>query len=97
MAISPASGSPSQNGKEKENENMDWSPSSGAANCSASGLKRQDNDLIVIESVEAAAAFKHNFEVRYASGETRKTFANGEGVRLWSGQCPIIEKMAAPI
>jgi phosphatidylserine/phosphatidylglycerophosphate/cardiolipin synthase-like enzyme len=29
----------------------------GAANFSASGLKREDNDLIVIESVEAAAAF----------------------------------------
>jgi phosphatidylserine/phosphatidylglycerophosphate/cardiolipin synthase-like enzyme len=29
----------------------------GAANFSASGLKRQDNDLIVIESAEAAAAF----------------------------------------
>jgi phosphatidylserine/phosphatidylglycerophosphate/cardiolipin synthase-like enzyme len=41
----------------------------GAANFSASGLKRQDNDLIVIESAEAAAAFKHNFEARFASGE----------------------------
>jgi hypothetical protein len=29
-----------------------------AANFSASGLKRQDNDLIVIESAEAAAAFQ---------------------------------------
>jgi hypothetical protein len=28
----------------------------GAANLSASGLKRQDNELIVIESAEAAAA-----------------------------------------
>jgi len=76
---------------------MDWSPSSGAANCSASGLKRQDNDPTVIERVKAATAFKHNFEARYASGETRKTFANGEGLRLWSGQCPFIEKMVAPI
>ncbi len=41
----------------------------GAANFSASGLKRQDNDLIVIESTDAAAAFKHNFEARFASGE----------------------------
>jgi phosphatidylserine/phosphatidylglycerophosphate/cardiolipin synthase-like enzyme len=41
----------------------------GAANFSASGLKRQDNDLIVIESTEAAAAFKRNFESRFASGE----------------------------
>jgi phosphatidylserine/phosphatidylglycerophosphate/cardiolipin synthase-like enzyme len=41
----------------------------GAANFSASGLKRQDNDLIVIETAEAAAAFKHNFETRFATGE----------------------------
>jgi phosphatidylserine/phosphatidylglycerophosphate/cardiolipin synthase-like enzyme len=41
----------------------------GAANFSASGLKRQDNDLIVIESAEAAAAFKHAFDAQYASGE----------------------------
>jgi phosphatidylserine/phosphatidylglycerophosphate/cardiolipin synthase-like enzyme len=41
----------------------------GAANFSASGLKRQDNDLIVIESPAAAASFKRNFEARYASGE----------------------------
>ncbi len=41
----------------------------GAANFSASGLKRQDNDLIVIESPGAAARFKRNFEARFASGE----------------------------
>ena len=41
----------------------------GAANFSASGLKRQDNDLIVIESAGAAAAFKHNFEAQFASGD----------------------------
>ena len=41
----------------------------GAANFSASGLKRQDNDLIVIESSGAAGAFKHNFENQFASGE----------------------------
>jgi hypothetical protein len=41
----------------------------GAANFSASGLKRQDNDLIVIESAGAAASFKRNFEARFASGE----------------------------
>jgi phosphatidylserine/phosphatidylglycerophosphate/cardiolipin synthase-like enzyme len=40
----------------------------GAANFSASGLKRQDNDLIVIESAEAAA-FKRAFDARFASGE----------------------------
>jgi phosphatidylserine/phosphatidylglycerophosphate/cardiolipin synthase-like enzyme len=38
----------------------------GAANFSASGLKRQDKDLIVIESAEAAASFKRNFDARFA-------------------------------
>jgi len=47
----------------------------GAANFSASGLKRQDNDLIVIESAEAAAAFKRAFNARYASGEVRPAAA----------------------
>jgi len=37
-------------------------------NFSASGLKRQDNDLIVIESAEAAGAFKRAFDTRFASG-----------------------------
>jgi phosphatidylserine/phosphatidylglycerophosphate/cardiolipin synthase-like enzyme len=41
----------------------------GAANFSASGLKRQDNDLIVIETATAAAAFKRNFDARFATGE----------------------------
>jgi phosphatidylserine/phosphatidylglycerophosphate/cardiolipin synthase-like enzyme len=41
----------------------------GAANFSASGLKRQDNDLIVIESAEAAESFKRNFDAQFASGE----------------------------
>jgi hypothetical protein len=40
----------------------------GAANFSASGLKRQDNDLIVIDSVDAA--FKRNFDAQFAKGET---------------------------
>ncbi len=40
----------------------------GAANFSASGLKHQDNDLVVIESAEAAAAFKQTFEALFASG-----------------------------
>lgn len=42
----------------------------GAANFSASGLKRQDNDLLVIESQEAAAAFKKRFNAIFATGET---------------------------
>ena len=41
----------------------------GAANFSASGLKRQDNDLIVIEGAEAVASFKRNFDAQFASGE----------------------------
>jgi len=41
----------------------------GAANLSAFGLKRQDNDLILIESAGAAAAFKRAFDARFASGE----------------------------
>jgi phosphatidylserine/phosphatidylglycerophosphate/cardiolipin synthase-like enzyme len=40
----------------------------GTANFSASGLKRQDSDLIVIESSEAAAAFKRAFDDRFAGG-----------------------------
>src|SRR5580704_11174436 len=40
----------------------------GAANFSASGLKRQDNDLIV-KVPERAASFKRNFDARFASGE----------------------------
>jgi hypothetical protein len=35
----------------------------------ASGLKRQDNDLIVIEGAGAAGAFKRAFDVRIADGE----------------------------
>ncbi|MGH6850998.1 MAG: phospholipase D-like domain-containing protein [Methylocella sp.] len=42
----------------------------GAANFSASGLKRQDNDLLVTESRAAAAAFKRRFEAIFAQGET---------------------------
>jgi hypothetical protein len=49
-------------------------PRTGAANFSASGLKRQDNDLIVIESAEAAANFKRNFDARFASGEAAAYF-----------------------
>jgi hypothetical protein len=34
-----------------------------------SHLKRQDNDLIIIESVDAAAPFKRNFDAQFAAGE----------------------------
>jgi phosphatidylserine/phosphatidylglycerophosphate/cardiolipin synthase-like enzyme len=39
----------------------------GAANFSATGLKRQDNDLIVIESTESVAVFKRTCDMRSAS------------------------------
>jgi phosphatidylserine/phosphatidylglycerophosphate/cardiolipin synthase-like enzyme len=42
----------------------------GAANFSVSGLKRQDNDLLVIDSQAAAEAFKRRFEAIFAQGET---------------------------
>jgi phosphatidylserine/phosphatidylglycerophosphate/cardiolipin synthase-like enzyme len=41
----------------------------GAANFSVLGEKRQDNDLIVVENADAAAAFKHNFDARFATGQ----------------------------
>jgi len=41
----------------------------GAAKFSTSGLKRQVNELIVIETAEAARAFKRAFDVRFAGGE----------------------------
>jgi phosphatidylserine/phosphatidylglycerophosphate/cardiolipin synthase-like enzyme len=41
----------------------------GAANFSASGLKRQDNDLLIIDSKAAAEAFKRRFEAIFAQGE----------------------------
>ncbi|WP_180982426.1 phospholipase D-like domain-containing protein [Methylocella silvestris] len=41
----------------------------GSANFSASGLKRQDNDLIVIEARAAADAFKRNFEAIWARAQ----------------------------
>jgi phosphatidylserine/phosphatidylglycerophosphate/cardiolipin synthase-like enzyme len=41
----------------------------GAANFSASGLKRQDNDLLVIESPAAAEAFERRFDAMFAQGE----------------------------
>jgi phosphatidylserine/phosphatidylglycerophosphate/cardiolipin synthase-like enzyme len=39
----------------------------GAANFSASDLKRPDNDLIVIESAEAAMVFKRAFDALFAT------------------------------
>lgn len=42
----------------------------GAANFSASGLKRQDNDLLVIDSQAAAVAFERRFEAIFLQGET---------------------------
>jgi hypothetical protein len=42
----------------------------GAASFSASGLKRQDKDLIVIKDAQAAAKFQHTFEAQFASGKS---------------------------
>jgi len=42
----------------------------GAANFSASGLKRQDNDLLVIDSRAAAVAFERRFDVIFRQGES---------------------------
>jgi phosphatidylserine/phosphatidylglycerophosphate/cardiolipin synthase-like enzyme len=41
----------------------------GAANFSAVGLKREDNDLVVIKNAEAAVQFKRNFKAKFASGD----------------------------
>jgi phosphatidylserine/phosphatidylglycerophosphate/cardiolipin synthase-like enzyme len=41
----------------------------GSANFTASGEQRQDNDLIVIDSVEAAAAFKREFDGIFVGGQ----------------------------
>jgi phosphatidylserine/phosphatidylglycerophosphate/cardiolipin synthase-like enzyme len=46
----------------------------GSANFSASGLKRQDNDLVVMESRAAAAAFVRRFEAIYAKGQAVHRF-----------------------
>jgi len=40
----------------------------GAANFSASGLKRQDNDLVILENPDAALAFKRRFDTLFAQG-----------------------------
>src|SRR5262249_35013571 len=49
---------------------IDWRVlRTGAANFSAVGLKREDNDLVVIENAEAAVQFKRNFEAKFASGD----------------------------
>ncbi|MGA2637468.1 phospholipase D-like domain-containing protein [Methylocella sp.] len=41
----------------------------GAANFSASGLKQQDNDLIIIADAAAAAEFRRHFEAIFAASE----------------------------
>jgi hypothetical protein len=41
----------------------------GAANFSASGLKRQDNDLLIIDSQAAATAFERRFDAIFAGGD----------------------------
>jgi len=41
----------------------------GSANFSASGEKRQDNDLVIVKSFAAAADFKRTFEIIWTQGE----------------------------
>jgi phosphatidylserine/phosphatidylglycerophosphate/cardiolipin synthase-like enzyme len=56
----------------------------GAANFSASGLKRQDNDLIVIESRAAVAGFLRHFEAIFASSESlARGGGRDEGDKPW--------------
>ena len=40
----------------------------GSANFSASGLKRQDNDLIIVRDAKAVEAFKRDFESTFEHG-----------------------------
>src|ERR1700730_11749751 len=51
----------------------------GAANFCAFGLKRKDNDLVVIESAEAATAFRRKFETRIVSRLAEVIFETGYG------------------
>ena len=50
----------------------------GAANFSASGLKRQDNDLLIIESRAAATAFERRFDAIFAEGEALPLASEGQ-------------------
>jgi len=54
----------------------------GAVNYYASGLNRQDNDLIVIVSAEEAAANHARFRARFASGEALTPGASNRPTRL---------------
>jgi phosphatidylserine/phosphatidylglycerophosphate/cardiolipin synthase-like enzyme len=58
----------------------------GAANFSASGLKRQDNDLVIIENPAAAAEFTRHFEAIFAQSEPLPAEAfSGGGVSRETG------------
>lgn len=50
----------------------------GAANFSASGLKRQDNDLLIIESQAAATAFERRFDAIFTGGEALPFASEGQ-------------------
>ena len=60
-----------------------WLLRTGAANFSASGLKRQDNDLVMIESASAAAQFKRAFETKYATGQCPIDRRETISIRNW--------------
>ena len=50
----------------------------GTANFSASGLKRQDNDLLIIDSQAAATAFGRRFDAIFAGGEAFPLASGGQ-------------------
>ena len=50
----------------------------GAANFSAAGLKRQDNDLLIIDSQAAVKSFEQRFEAIFAEGETLQLTPKGD-------------------
>src|SRR5262249_52898812 len=62
----------------------------GAANFSASGLKRQDNDLLVIDSATAAAAFERRFETMFVQGDALPSEGGAIAVNA-TGLLPWIE------
>lgn len=51
----------------------------GAANFTASGLRRQDNDLVVIESPAAAVEFRRHFEQIYATASRPPLISSAVG------------------
>ncbi|PNG27123.1 phospholipase D-like domain-containing protein [Methylocella silvestris] len=55
----------------------------GAANFSASGLKKQDNDLIIVDDPAAAADFKRRFEEIFAASEPLPSEAHDRRMKFF--------------